>query len=71
MNQNYPLECKMDERLTNLLVQNLLTNTIKNCASEKDIHIEINKDSFSISNDGDAAINHSNAYLNVSIKKVN
>jgi len=57
VSENYQLKCQMDERLSNLLIQNLLTNAIKNCPSNKEIHIEINKDNFSISNYGDIAIN--------------
>jgi signal transduction histidine kinase len=56
ISENHQLKCNMDERLTNLLIQNLLTNAIKNCPLKKEIHIEINKDNFSISNYGDTAI---------------
>jgi len=57
INEHYELKYNMDERLTNLLIQNLLTNAIKNCPSKYKIHIDINKSSFSISNYGDSAIN--------------
>jgi len=56
ISENHQLKCKMDERLTNILIQNLLTNAIKNCPSKKEIHIEINDSSFGISNHGDTAI---------------
>lgn len=46
----------MDKRLTNLLIQNLLTNAIQNSPHNRKIEINLHENCFSISNYGDKAI---------------
>jgi signal transduction histidine kinase len=51
-----PCNVCMDKRLTDLMIQNLLTNAIKNCPNGKDIQILLEEKQFSISNYGDTPI---------------
>ncbi|MGZ2371703.1 sensor histidine kinase [Ancylomarina sp. YFZ004] len=57
ISENVNLKTHIDKRLANLLIQNLLTNAIKNSPENKKIEILIDEGHFSISNYGEKTIN--------------
>ena len=64
ISENQPCLINMDKRLANLLIQNIFINAIKHSSKGNEIFIKLSVNSFTISNQGEKAIQNSDQIFN-------